>query len=176
MGILYENIYYIELHNYNNLKNSTLEANVYFTLRDIFNNAKYLEYSLEANEYINKLTNNICYEERTPTFQYTEVLKNKEYLESLILWLSQFKLSDFDFTDEIDEDCEVELYLLINEYDYNSKYMKFDSLTKLIILLSIKSNPLKRNRESKFNIFENICYFRKYHFTSNSYLFIWSIV
>ena len=126
MGILYENIYYIELHNYNNLKNSSLEANVYFTLRDIFNNAKYLEYSLEANEYINKLTNNICYEDRTHTFQYTEVLKNKEYLESLIKWLSQFKLSDFDFTNEIDEDCEVELYLLINEYDYNSKYMKFD--------------------------------------------------
>ena len=132
MGILYEKIYYIELHNYNNLKNSSLEANVYFTLRDIFNNAKYLEYSLEANEYNNKLTNNICYEERTPTFQYTEVLKNKEYLESLIKWLSQFsQISDFDFTDEIDIDCEAELYLLINK-NYNSKYMKFDNWLKYL--------------------------------------------
>jgi hypothetical protein len=126
MGILYENIYYIEQHNYNDLKNSSLEANVYFTLRDIFTNAKDLEHSLEANEYINKLTNSICYEERTPTFQYTEVLKNKKYLESLIKWLSQFKLSDFDFTDEIDEACEVELYLLINEYDYISNYITFN--------------------------------------------------
>ena len=128
MGILYENIYYIELHNYNNLKNSSLEANVYFTLRDIFINAKYLEYSLEANEYNNKLTNNIRYEDRTNTFQYTDTLKNKEYLESLILWLSQFeKISDFNFTDEIDEACEREIYLLINQYDYISNYMKFDN-------------------------------------------------
>ena len=145
MGILYENIYYIELYNYNDLKNSSLEANVYFTLRDIFNNAKYLEYSLEANEYINKLTNNICYEERTPTFQYTEVLKNKEYLESLILWLSQFKLSDFDFTDEIDEACETEIYLLINQYDYISNYMKFDNWwDNFIELKGLLANELEK--------------------------------
>ena len=130
MGIIHNDIKYIHLHNEHRLKFTSLEDNVYFTLRDIFNNAKYLEYSLEANDYNNKLTNNICYEERTPTFQYTEVLKNKEYLESLIRWLSQFsQISDFDFTDEIDIDCEAELYLLINK-NYNSKYMKFDNWLK----------------------------------------------
>ena len=45
----------------------------------------------------------------------------------MIKWLSQFKLSDFDFTDEIDEACETEIYLLINQYDYISNYMKFDN-------------------------------------------------
>ena len=89
---------------------------------------------------------NIRYEERTPTFQYTEVLKNKEYLESLIKWLSQFKLSDFDFTDEIDEDCKFEIYkLLYHPYIIKLKYITFnDWWNNFIELKGLLSEELEK--------------------------------
>ena len=55
---------YLQLCNLNELKKLSLEDNVYFTLRDIFLNYGYSYDMLRANDFNDKLTNNICYENR----------------------------------------------------------------------------------------------------------------
>ena len=75
------------------------------------------------------------------------MLKNKDYLEYLILWLSQFeKISDFIFTDEIDEDCKFEIYkLLYHSYIIKLKYITFnDWWDNFIELKGLLANELEK--------------------------------
>jgi hypothetical protein len=64
----------MRLHNKNELKKNSLEDCLYFTLRDIFGNAESAVTLMEANAFNRKLTNGVCYEARTPEFQYTNIL------------------------------------------------------------------------------------------------------
>jgi hypothetical protein len=105
MGLTYNATKYVRLCNPHKFKSLSLEDNVYFTLRDIFMNAKKADDAIECNEFNHQLTNEIGFEDRTDTFTYTNVLQDKAFVEGLIKWLCAIKPSrDFFFTDEIDED------------------------------------------------------------------------
>jgi hypothetical protein len=78
---------YIELHNPHEMKQKSLEDNVYFTLRDIFLNALEDDYAVEANYFNKLLTNNIPFENRDDNFEYTSKLNDKDFLEQLIKFL-----------------------------------------------------------------------------------------
>jgi len=60
---IFNDIKYLQLANENNLKSKSLEDNVYFILRDIFNNISGFDNCMEANDftYTNVLNDkNIC--------------------------------------------------------------------------------------------------------------------
>jgi hypothetical protein len=67
-GIIYNDIKYLYLINPNHLKKKSLGDNVYFTLRDIFQNINDFQFAMESNTYNAKLTNGVFYEERTNDF------------------------------------------------------------------------------------------------------------
>ena len=122
MGLTYNGTKYVFLCNSYPLKYRSLEDNVYFTLRDIFMNAGSTDDAIECNQFNNKLTNNICYEERTDTFTYATVLDDKAFVEGLIRWLNACKPKrDLFFTDEIDEDDEYSFncYTLTTKWKYS---------------------------------------------------------
>ena len=96
-GIIYNGQKYMRLHNNNNFKQLSLEDNVYFTLRDIFLNGETYEFIMNANEFNGELTNNICYEDRTETFKYTDKLNDVSYVKLLKTWLSVIKPYYFGF-------------------------------------------------------------------------------
>ena len=102
------NIKYFQLANENHLKNTSLEDNVYFTLRDIFRNVSGIDYCLEATGFLDELTNGISYQERTIDFTYTNVLNDKKYIYRLNNWLSYIQKYNFEFEAFNDEDDDVE--------------------------------------------------------------------
>jgi hypothetical protein len=82
------------LLNNNDFKKLSLNDNVYFTLRDIFANADTYDICIQANYYNSMLTNNISFEERNKneSFQYSDVLEQKEYVKKLQSWLKYFDI------------------------------------------------------------------------------------
>jgi len=158
MGIIFNGIKYIHLHNDHKFKLLSLEDNVYFTLRDIFlnaNNDDNNDNDVEANMYNGSLTNNIRFEERDETFKYSDDLQKKSVLKSLCKWLTQLVYEKcYDFNDnengELDEDTKVisieHPFLTLHTkndridwLDYESNYIKYDvwyeHLQNLILLL-----------------------------------------
>ena len=59
---IFNDIKYLQLANENHLKSKSLEDNVYFTLRDIFNNVSGFDNCMEANVFNDALTNGISYQ------------------------------------------------------------------------------------------------------------------
>jgi hypothetical protein len=115
-GIIHNNTKYIMLHNEHQLKFTSLEDNVYFTLRDIFLNTSQGNIDIEANEFNGELTNNIRYEDRFDTFRYTDKLKCKTFVKSLYSWINSINLlSDFEFDEDFD-----------NEFDKNTESIVID--------------------------------------------------
>lgn len=133
---LIHGIKYLESCDDNNLKELSLENNVYFTLRDIFWNISATHYLLQANEFNEKLTNNICYDDRTDNFQYTDVLNDKSFINKLSIWLNTINISDFEF--EIpDDDEDKDLYYnvdLIYYIKFDDWLRQFENLKQLINL------------------------------------------
>lgn len=121
-GIIINNIKYIRLFNNNEFKKKSLYDNVYFTLRDIFANCESLDTAMEANSYNSKLTNNISFEERNENFNYSNILNDKNYVESLIDWLRSTLKNEYDFQFEEPEDDD---FTSIEEID-EKKFIKFD--------------------------------------------------
>ena len=125
-GRIIDKIKYICLYNDNELKKKSLEDNVYFTLRDIFNNANCVDTVFAANDYNHTLTNGICFEDRTLTFQYTKILYDKKYLLSLIKFLNYLNISYFTF-------IENKPKLQTNEYiKFDEWWIQFKELKKLL--------------------------------------------
>lgn len=107
MGLTYNETKYVFLCVPHSFKSLSLEDNVYFTLRDIFMNAKNADDAIECNIFNGHLTNDIGFEDRTDAFTYSNVLQDKRFVEKLLQWLNTCKPKrDFFFTDEIDEDDE----------------------------------------------------------------------
>jgi hypothetical protein len=94
---IFNDIKYLQLANENHLKSKSLEDNVYFTLRDIFNNVSGFDNCMEANVFNDSLTNGISYQERTNDFTYTNVLNDKKYMYRLSEWLSRIHKGEFEF-------------------------------------------------------------------------------
>jgi hypothetical protein len=113
MGIIYNKTKYIQITYQNWKKSLSLEDNVCFTLRDIFRNTFIRSYKniIDIDEGValsNQLTNDICYEDRTEEFKYTNVLQEKTFVSSLLTWLDTIEPDrDFDFSDEVEEENEV---------------------------------------------------------------------
>lgn len=136
MGILYKGIKYIQLYNDHALKTLFLEDNVYFTVRDIFLNAHDCDHIIEANEHNTSLSNNIRFEERDDTFNYSDDLQKRSFIKSLSKWFSQLDYEEeYDFDDEVfDEDTKVlssdhpflRLHTKNEKNDYNHDYIKFE--------------------------------------------------
>jgi len=114
-GRIIDGIKYINLMNDNDFKKKSLYDNVYFTLRDIFANAESADTIMEANYFNGRLTNNICFEDRTERFEYTNELHQKYYVERLQRWLKHFDIHYFEF-EEPEEDEQIDM----------KEYMKWD--------------------------------------------------
>lgn len=120
-GIIYNGIKYVYLTNSNNLKKISLEDNVYFTLRDIFQNIDDFQFAMESNMYNDKLTNGISYEERTHNFSYSNVLNdNFSFVYRLTKWLSCICEYYFDF-EIIEENIDIDLEKYITFEEWISK-------------------------------------------------------
>ena len=128
-------IKYLQLANDNQLKNKSLEDNVYFTLRDIFANVYGIDYYLEAEGFNDELTNGIKYQERTINFTYTNVLNDKIYIYRLNEWLSYIQKSNFKFEaiyDVLDTE-EKKWYLATrNLFNFDDWWLQFEELKMLI--------------------------------------------
>lgn len=146
MGLTYNGTKYVFLCNPHKFKSLSLEDNLYFTFRDFFMNAKRADDAIECNQFNMQLTNEICYEDRTDTFTYTNVLQDKAFVEELIKWLLATKPSrDLFFTDKIDEDdeCTFNGDTLTTKW----KYSESDTIHEYITLDAWMEN---------FNVLKNI--------------------
>ena len=114
-GRLINGVKHIYINDDNDLKKKSLYDNVYFTLRDIFWNCDSQDTCIQANYFNGCLTNNICFEERTEKFQYSNELHQTDYVERLQRWLKRFNPNYFEFL-ELEEGEEIE----------DEAYMKFD--------------------------------------------------
>ena len=120
-----DNIKYICLYDDNEFKKKSLEDNVYFTLRDIFLNADAADIVFEVNKYNYVLSNGISYEDRTDTFEYTNVLSNKKYLLELITYLGHFNENWFKFSDITS--CQDNKYMIFDDW-----WIQFEELKGLL--------------------------------------------
>ena len=138
---IFNNIKYLQLANENHLKSKSLEDNVYFTLRDIFNNVSGFDNCMEANVFNDALTNGISYQERTDDFTYTNVLNDKKYIYRLSEWLSRIHKGEFEFealnyTGEEEEEKEKEKVWYndtINLFPFDDWWKQLEELKVLII-------------------------------------------
>ena len=121
-------IKYFQLANENHLKNISLEDNVYFTLRDIFANVSGIDYCMEANGFLDQLTNGISFQERTIDFTYTNVLNDKIYIYLLNRWLSYIQKYSFEF-EAINDDVDAEES---NLFKFDDWWIQFEELKILI--------------------------------------------
>ena len=136
-GRIINGIKYITLHHNNKYKKKSLEDNVYFTLRDIFTNAEDIYSVFTANNFNSRLSNGIHFEDRTNSFQYTNILQNKEYLSNLIEYLNQFAEHSFEF-------IELDKYDYKNGKIHMDDYMKWDDWwSQFINLIKLLDNQNK---------------------------------
>lgn len=105
-GLIIYGIKYLVLMNpnLNKLKEKSLNDRVYFTLRDIFRNGDNYNIIDIANEFNDKLTGGIYFEERNNNFEYTKILEDIIYLNDLIQWLSKIDENYFEFREVLEED------------------------------------------------------------------------
>ena len=135
---IFNDIKYLQLANENHLKNKSLEDNVYFTLRDIFANVSGLDYCMEANGFLDELTNGISYQERIIDFTYTNVLNDKRYIYRLSEWLSRIRKCNFEFEAINDDDDDVDAeekkwyFDVINLFKFDDWWLQFEELRILI--------------------------------------------
>ena len=135
---IFNDIKYLQLANENHLKNKSLEDNVYFTLRDIFGNVSGLDYCMEANGFLDELTNGISYQERIIDFTYTNVLNDKRYIYRLSEWLSRIRKCNFEFEAINDDDDDVDAeekkwyFDVINLFKFDDWWLQFEELKILI--------------------------------------------
>lgn len=115
LGRIIDGIKYMYVMNDNEFKKKSLYDNIYFTLRDIFANADSVDTISTANRFNGCLTNNIFFEDRTNTFEYSNELKDKKFLKSIQTWLKYLNIHYFEFF-EPNDDEEIDM----------KKYMKWD--------------------------------------------------
>ena len=130
---IFNDIKYLQLCNENDLKNKSLEDNVYFTLRDISRNVSGIDYCIEADVFNTQLTNGVYYEERKD-FTYTNVLNDKTYVKQLSVWLSYIDKLDFEFEAIDDADTEEKEWYFdtIHLFKFDDWWIQFEELKNLI--------------------------------------------
>jgi len=97
-GRIIDGVKYIHLINNNELKKKSLNDYVYFTLRDIFENAYDCDTIIDANRFCEKLTGELYFEDdKKSIYTYTNVLNKNDYLKKLIYWLDHINIDSFEF-------------------------------------------------------------------------------
>ena len=120
-GRLINGVKYVAVFDGNNRKKESLEDNVYFTLRDFFQNCD-INDCLVPNNFNHILTNGIKLYNRDKRFEYNYILYNynSDFTKNLYNWLKQqtkYKDSLFDFSKEEDDgDVNLELYMKYDEW------------------------------------------------------------
>lgn len=133
-----KNVKYIEIINESNLKYKSLEDNLYCKLNDIYFNVDCIEIIEEAELFNAIITNNINFMERTPNFEYSNILNNKLFLNKIIKFLKKLSIDDFYF----DNYDNLILLKYIDLSEYISYNLWYDDLKNLIMNLEDKMNIL----------------------------------
>lgn len=97
MGIIYNDIRYLNITYDYDFKEKSLEDNVYFTLKDILSNIKNARMLIEISMFMDILTNGVCLEQRGKKFRYSKILMNKTFVNELKIFLCHLLRSDFEF-------------------------------------------------------------------------------
>jgi hypothetical protein len=120
-ALIFNGEIYVRMYDENELKIKSLEDNIYHTLRDISYNIFGFDWWVESNGFINPLTNGIKFEDRNDTFEYSNVLNDKEYLVRLIEWLNYISINDFNDVNNfnlLDETDEEMLYFHTHRHQF----------------------------------------------------------
>jgi hypothetical protein len=139
-SLLYDEIEYIGLSEEHALKFRSLEDDVYFTLRDLFLNVLDIDDVMMTREFCIDLTNDIPYEDRTDTFQYTDALSDKNYNKRLSDWLNSIDKKCFEFKPpQKDDVVDLKEYIPFDEwynhFNYLRKLIKYKSLEEEMTFL-----------------------------------------
>ena len=127
-GIKYNGINYLRLFHPNDWKQKSLEDNIYFTIRDIFQNIDDFQFAMEANVFNDTLTNGVVYEERTDNFTYMNILNEDfSFVCKLLQWLSYICEYYFDFEEVVEETIDLDKYIPFEEW-----ISQLDILKKLL--------------------------------------------
>lgn len=128
MGRFINGIKYICLIANNDFKKKSLEDNVYFTLMDIMINSDSTDTCMTATLYTKSLDNDIYFNDRTDSFEYTNALEQKDYVEKLLTWLKRFtKNGWFEFLDTEEDVNSSEKYIRFDDW-----WIQFCELRKLL--------------------------------------------
>jgi hypothetical protein len=139
-GRIINGIKYMYINDCNDFKKKSLCDNVYFTLRDIFWNANSVDDCMQANNYNSLLTNNICFEERIDSFQYTNMLNEKDKLKKLLKWLNKIEEKGWFVFLELEDGEEI----------IEEEYIKFHDWWKQFVdLRRLLTNQYENNFEVK---------------------------
>jgi len=128
-GKIIDGIKYIHLLNDNELKKKSFNDCVYFTLRDIFENAYSYDTIVDANWFCKKLTDELYFEDRKSIYKYTGALNKPHYLKKLINWLNKININDFEFI-LLGEDDKINMEEYIKWHEW---WFQFEKLRFLII-------------------------------------------
>jgi hypothetical protein len=82
---------------------------------------------MEANGFLDQLTNGISFQERKIDFTYTNVLNDKIYIYLLNRWLSYIQKYSFEFEAINDADTEES-----NLFKFDDWWLQFEELKILI--------------------------------------------
>lgn len=125
-GKIIDGVKYIHLLNDNELKLNSLNDCLYFTLRDIFENAYSYDTILEVNLFCQKLTGELYFEDRKSIYNYTNALSKLNYLTKLISWLDKINIDDFEFILLGEDDkINMEEYIKWDDWWFQFEQIKF---------------------------------------------------
>jgi hypothetical protein len=96
-GIMYNGIKYMCLLNNNNLKQISLQDNVYFTLKDIFLNVDNYDMCNEIDNYMFEMKNDINNPLKIGDFEYSDCLYDVNFVKKFFNWLNIITPDWFSF-------------------------------------------------------------------------------
>lgn len=108
-GRLINDVKYVAVFDGNDRKKESLQDNIYFTLRDFFQNSD-INDCLVSQNFNHILTNGVALHKRDKYFKYNSILYdcNSDFTKKLYNWLqhqSRYKDSLFDFSKEDEGGC-----------------------------------------------------------------------
>jgi hypothetical protein len=139
-GIIYDGIKYIEyIYDIKDIRMKSLEDFVYCILVEIEMNVNDEDFALEAENYMNKLTNFIKFP-RNNDFSYANILNDKIFLSEFIEWLKCIDSSFFNFKSIAIYDTTVDLidYIIFDKWMIDLENLKKKLCKRLYKLENLK--------------------------------------
>lgn len=136
-GIIYDGVKYIEIiRDLNDIRDKTEEDLVYCMLVEISMNVNSQICVSEADNYVNRLTNNVKFP-RDNNFRYANILQDKLFLSEFNQWLNLIDKSLFNFQKIAIYDTSVD----IEDYiEFNTWISELDNLKETLVK---RSNSLQ---------------------------------